>query len=61
MSKEFDLSPEQLELNFLFRQWQSPLSEEQLNSGGPSEKGVFCKQDKNKTELKIKIFIHAAY
>lgn len=57
MRKGFDVSPERLELDFLFRQWQSLLSEEQLNSAGPSEKGVFCKQDKNKIELKIKIFM----
>lgn len=57
MREGFDVSPERLELDFLFRQWQSLLSEEQLNSAGPSEKGVFCKQDKNKIELKIKIFM----
>lgn len=28
MRKGFDVSPERLELNFLFRQWQSLLSEE---------------------------------
>lgn len=54
MREGFDVSPEGLQLDFLLRQWQSLLSEEQLNSAGPSEKKGLLQtsQEQNRVEDK---------